>query len=412
LSIGTVLTAPIYDSGPRRSKLLGEQIEINEQFIKQLEARGVYSVSVSKRDLAAMEAGQPQGRLRKVSDHQYAASRLVTSRSRDIDDEIRCGEIRSSVEGSTDGPPIPAPSTRYDREAVTAEVARREQQVVYMDGLFQSLVRDDPSSADGLSDVCRSSIKAIVGDKDLFLALGLNPFSCDYPSRHSLHVCSVAIAIGVSLSLDDQSLIDLGTGCLVHDVGMLKLDRQIYKAKRDLSRRELIMLADHPVLTLDALACPGVSLSREARLVAYQIHERCDGSGYPRGTRADEIHQLSKIAAVADAYVGLVSNRWHRSGLIPYFAIEKILKSIPQGLYDAKVVRALLNTISLFPIGSFIETNDGRVGRVVRATGGTYTKPVIELWNNRHRQFEPDLVDLSKDSSIWVHRAVSTPGYV
>ena len=87
---------------------------------------------------------------------------------------------------------------------------------------------------------------------------------------------------------------------------------------------------------MDSLACPGVRLTRISRIVAYQIHERCDGSGYPRGMVGDDLHVLSKIAAVADAYVGLVSNRWHRKALMPYYAMEKMLHSIPQGLFDPK----------------------------------------------------------------------------
>ena len=409
LHLGSVLTAPIYDDGHPRTKLLGERIEINEQFLKQLKSRGIHSVSLSKRDLAAMRAGEPQGNRREVPDHEMHPAPLVTQHSEDMDGELGSMSIDSEIEASSDRPEIQSPTGRYDQEAVASEVSRREQQVEYMDDLFVKMVQNDPAETHGLSEVCGAAIRSVVQDKDLFLCLGLNPFSSDYPSRHSLHVCSVAISIGVTLGLDDQSLIDLGTGCLIHDVGMLKLDRQFFKAKRALTSSELSTLSGHPILTLEALACPGVTLSRVARIVAYQIHERCDGSGYPRGTKGDEIHYLAKIAAVADAYVGLVSNRWHRKGLIPYYAVEKLLNSIPLGLFDPKVVRGLLQTISLFPIGSFVETNDGRVARVVRATGETYTKPVIELWNAKHKQFEPDLVNLSRDPSIWAKRAIPTP---
>ena len=409
LSIGTVLSAPIYDTGHSRAKLLGEQIRINEQFLSQLKTRGIDHVSVSKRDIAALCAGEPQGNRRTVSDHHYQAATLETEFSREIDDQIKSSPIDSTIHPTNQPRQIETPTGRYDHEAVREEVAKREQQVAYMDDLFLKMVQRDPSDMQAVDNVCRSSIQAVVHDKDLFLCLGLNPFSSDYPSRHSLHVCSVAISIGVTLGLDNQSLNDLGTGCLIHDVGMLKLGRKIYKAKRQLSSSELSLLANHPILTLEALACPGVQLSRVARIVAYQIHERCNGSGYPRGTTSEDIHYLAKIAAVADAYVGLVSDRWHRRGLIPYFAVEKLLHSIPLGLFDPKVVRGLLETISLFPVGSYVETNDGRIGRVVRATGQTYTKPVIELWNDRHQHFEPDLVNLADDSLIWVTRAVASP---
>ena len=166
---------------------------------------------------------------------------------------------------------------------MNAAVKQREQQINYVEGLFVSMLAGSAAEADGLGDVCRDSLQSIVADKDLFLCLGLNPYDADYPSRHSLHVCTVALSIGVTLGLDDASLADLGTGCLIHDVGMMKLDHRLYKAKRRLTQKELYLLADHPVHTLDALACPGVQISRVARIVAYQIHERCNGTGYPRG---------------------------------------------------------------------------------------------------------------------------------
>ena len=247
---------------------------------------------------------------------------------------------------------------------MNAAVKQREQQINYVEGLFVSMLAGSAAEADGLGDVCRDSLQSIVADKDLFLCLGLNPYDADYPSRHSLHVCTVALSIGVTLGLDDASLADLGTGCLIHDVGMMKLDHRLYKAKRRLTQKELYLLADHPVHTLDALACPGVQISRVARIVAYQIHERCNGTGYPRGRRADDIHPLAKIAAVADAYVGLVSKRSYRPGLMPYHAMTKLLESIPLGFFDSKAVRGLLHSVSLFPIGSFVKLDIHRTARM------------------------------------------------
>jgi HD-GYP domain-containing protein (c-di-GMP phosphodiesterase class II) len=300
-------------------------------------------------------------------------------------------------------------SDHYDPQHKSLEVMRRERQVAYVDDLFAKLIEGAAAETEALSDVCRESIRAIVADKDLFLCLGLNPYDANYPARHSLHVATVAIAIGVVLGLDDEGLTDLGTGCLIHDVGMMKLDKRLYKSKRCLTPSELMKLAEHPVLTLDALASLGVGISRVARIVAYQIHERCDGSGYPRGRTNDEIHGLAKIAAVADAYIGLVSNRAHRRGMLPYFAIQKILESIPLGHFDPKAVRALLHAMSLFPVGSFVETSIGRIGRVVRSNGKAYLSPTIELWNEKHKQFDPDLVNLAEENSLRIVKASPVP---
>lgn len=412
LSIGAILSAPIFDPDTPGTKLLGAGMEISQPFLDQLASRGIASVSLSKRDMAAIAAGVPQGKRRQVSDHQYPTSTKHTQHSRDIDAVIEAKDASwvSDLEvAARTERPAEQRTDRYEAGAVSAAAQNREKQIAYVDDLFVKLVQGEGVDTDPLTDVCRDSIRSILQDRDLFLCLGLNPYDSDYPSRHSLHVCTVAISIGVMLGLDDQSLIDLGNGCLIHDVGMLKLDQRLYKSKRRLDEYELTTLADHPILTLEALACPGVRLTRIARIVAYQIHERCNGSGYPRGLKEDQVHSLAKIAAVADTYVGLVSNRWHRKGLMPYFAIEKLLNAVSAGLFDAKAVRGLLHAISLFPIGSFVETDDGRTARVVRATGQTYTQPIIEMWDEKNQRFEPDLINLTEESSLKIVRATQRP---
>jgi HD-GYP domain-containing protein (c-di-GMP phosphodiesterase class II) len=359
-----------------------------------------------------MHAGTPQGTRSKALDHQYPQSANLTEQAQELDDQISQSDFKASVEPSAEGMVDrlgPQRVDRYDHEQMELAVRQREQQVSYVEGLFVSMVEGASAETEALADVCSNALRSIVADKDMFLCLGLNPFDADYPSRHSLHVCTIALSMGVTLGLDDASLADLGTGCLIHDVGMMKLDRGLYKAKRRLTQKELLLLADHPVHTLEALACPGVRISRIARIVAYQIHERCNGSGYPRGRLADEIHPLARVAAVADAYVGLVSNRSHRPGLMPYHAITKLLESIPEGVFDPKAVRALLHTTSLFPIGSFVRLENDRIARVVRSTGESYMTPMIELWNEQHRQFESDVINLGEEPSIKIAGPLASP---
>lgn len=409
LQVGSILSAPIFEVGSDRTKLLGKDVQIDSIALRQLESRGVTNVSVSKRDLAAMVAGKPQGNRKKAPDHEYAPASLQTEYSRELDSELASLPPDSLSQQPLDARWNDPPLTAYDTEAVREKLAEREAHVSHIDSVFVELIRTGGVDDADLSSVCRKSLTSVLDDKDLFMRLGLNPFDSEYPSRHSLHVCSVAITIGVMLGLDDASLLDLGTGCLIHDVGMLKLDPGLYRNKRQLTQKELATLTQHPILTLEALACPGVELSRVARIVAYQIHERCNGSGYPRGRDSENIHSLAKIAMVADAYVGLVSNRQHRKAMLPYYAIEKILKTIPDGLFDGKAVRGLLHAMSLFPIGSFVETDDGRVARIVRSTGETFTQPIVEFWDTRHKRYDPDLVNLTKEDRVRIKRAIPTP---
>jgi HD-GYP domain-containing protein (c-di-GMP phosphodiesterase class II) len=189
------------------------------------------------------------------------------------------------------------------------------------------------------------------------------------------------MAIAVNMGYDKQTLMELGIGCLVQDVGMLMVDRRAYDSNRILTPDEFAEVTKHPVLTFEVLNKLMDWVPVSSRMVAYQVHERCDGSGYPRGRQATQIHELAKIAAVADVFVALLSSRPHRSPMIPYYAVEKIVFDAKNGLFDPDVVRALLKTVSLFPIGSWIELSDGRVGQVIRSSGDHWARPVVEVWN-------------------------------
>ena len=217
----------------------------------------------------------------------------------------------------------------------------------------------------------------------------------------------LAMSIGVQMGLDYEALMDLGLGCLMHDLGMLRVSSPTYRSKRVLDEAEFLEITRHPVETFELLERSCDSLPIASRMVAYQIHERCNGSGYPRGRTAEQIHPLAKIAAVADTHVALATSRPHRPGMLPYYIIETILQGVQQGLFDASVVRALLHTFSLFPIGSFVKLSDDRVGKVIRANRHEYVNPVIETWQPGRRGLGTEILDLSQTTGLSVVAPIS-----
>lgn len=112
--------------------------------------------------------------------------------------------------------------------------------------------------------------------------------------RHSIHVATIAMAIAVEMGLSRDQIVDLGIGCLVHDMGMQTTGAKMFQTKSKLSRTALGYLADHPVHAAELAGQLGDTISNPTKLVAYQMHERGDGSGYPRGLQAPQIHTLSR----------------------------------------------------------------------------------------------------------------------
>jgi HD-GYP domain-containing protein (c-di-GMP phosphodiesterase class II) len=225
-----------------------------------------------------------------------------------------------------------------------------------------------------------------------------------YPFSHSLQVANLATAVGVILEFDESSLVDIGVGCMLHDLGMLKIAPDLLNCKRPLERIEKLDITKHPALTFNMIEriC-GISLG--AKMVAYQMHERLDGSGYPRKRVASQIHPLAKVAMVADSFIAMTSPRPHRAAMLPYCAMQELIEQAKSGKYCPVAVRGLLHTVSLFPVGSFVELSDGRVGKVVRSNREHFTQPIVEVWRRLAPQ-DVETVDLLKNADLQITRAL------
>jgi HD-GYP domain-containing protein (c-di-GMP phosphodiesterase class II) len=180
----------------------------------------------------------------------------------------------------------------------------------------------------------------------------------------------------------------------------------LFDTKDKLTDGQLSKLANHPVKAIEVVTKYGDSLSQEVRMVVYQIHERCDGSGYPRGFHAEQIHPLAKIAAVADAFVGMVSPRKHRYAIQGFSANLALMEDAKNGKYDPRVIRALLHSTSLHPIGSRVELSNGRVGQIVRSGGANYVSPTIRMWSPNRMEAEPTIIDLAMERSLRITRSL------
>jgi HD-GYP domain-containing protein (c-di-GMP phosphodiesterase class II) len=218
----------------------------------------------------------------------------------------------------------------------------------------------------------------------------------------------LAMAIGTRMGLEQWQLIELGMGCWIHDVGMACVDPRLVEADRLLAAGEFAEIAKHPLRTFDIIEKNIDAIPVAARMVAYQIHERADGSGYPRGRTLAQTHPLARIAAVADTYAALVAPRPHRPGMQPYYAIEKVLADTKRGLFDPKAVRGLLETVGLFPIGSFVEfSNSDYIGRVIRSNGAQFALPIVEIHRRTAPETAPSIVDLAQDTTLKISRPIA-----
>ncbi|MDR0487292.1 MAG: HD-GYP domain-containing protein [Treponema sp.] len=205
----------------------------------------------------------------------------------------------------------------------------------------------------------------------------------NYLPSHSVRSTILAVIIGTYLKLPNHRLLELGVAALLHEVGMLKLPQQMYMSMRRLNEEEQKSIKSHPVLGYSMLKSLDFPLA--VCLAALEHHERENGSGYPRHLGGDKISLYSKIIAVACSYDALSSKRPHKEAKDGYTGMLELLKNEGKQ-YDDTVVRALVLSISIYPIGLYVLLSNGKKGQVIDVNPENPRFPIVQIFG----EFTPD----------------------
>lgn len=258
----------------------------------------------------------------------------------------------------------------------------------------------------------RGNIKNFVNmvslDFDLLpLVLAMQRTKDEYLFDHCVNVAVLSVSIAAQLGVDHEELMNIGLAGFLQDLGMLRIPGGIRLAPRSLTGEEVEVVRRHPYHTVALLQ--GIrGLPSVVRHVAFQVHERADGSGYPKGRVGSLIHPYAMIVGIADCYSAMTRPRPYRPAMTPYEAAKRILLDGSENRFDRTIVRAFLDAVALFPIGSIVELSDGRRATVVRANPDKHTRPVVEEIAEDGRP-TTRLIDLKKEERIQVVRAHTMP---
>jgi len=231
-------------------------------------------------------------------------------------------------------------------------------------------------------------LQGMVGDLDKQIELSSNVLLNlshmktydNYLFAHSVNVCVLSLIIGKAIKLSTEQLRELGVSALLHDYGMIQLERSIYDHDRKLTEEEWEKVKCHPRYGYDMLRASG-NFSEEMLSGILDHHERYDGSGYPSGKSGDEIGLYGKIIAVADVYDACVSMRKHRPRLTPHEALRNLLGNSKS--YDLQILKAFLTAMAIYPIGSIVKLNSGEIAKVVGINYGQPFRPDIRILIDR-----------------------------
>jgi HD-GYP domain-containing protein (c-di-GMP phosphodiesterase class II) len=161
-----------------------------------------------------------------------------------------------------------------------------------------------------------------------------------YIVEHSIDATVVGLSIGRRLVPED-SLRELGTGLFLQDIGKLALPPSLVHKPGPLAPDEWELMMQHPRLGLEFLRDDTI-ISSQSKAVVRSHHERWDGSGYPSGLVGEEISLFPRIAAVADVFGAVTSERFYAQALPRHEGIE-LIRSGSGRAFDPAVVEAFLD---------------------------------------------------------------------
>ncbi|MBD3108214.1 HD-GYP domain-containing protein [Bacillus sp. AGMB 02131] len=190
-------------------------------------------------------------------------------------------------------------------------------------------------------------------------------------------------------------------GTILHDVGKLKVPREILMKPGELADEEFAIIKKHTeygfVILKEVKTIPLV-----VALCAYQHHERLDGTGYPQGLKDEDIHYYAKIIAVADVFDAITSNRVYREAMLPHEGLE-ILYAGCGRLFDLQIVEAFRSAVAIYPVGVTVELSNRTVGIVKKQNIGLGDRPIIEIIEEDGKKLSsPYVINLSEKLDIVV----------
>jgi HD-GYP domain-containing protein (c-di-GMP phosphodiesterase class II) len=237
-------------------------------------------------------------------------------------------------------------------------------------------------------------IKRVVDQPSFILHLiKLSTTTKSYQAHHPVAVSIISSFLALKSGIQLKEIPQVSLAGYLHNIGQLKVDQDILNKNVALNQQEFKEIQQHPIYGYEILKkTPG--LSEGVIKASLQHHEREDGSGYPLGTKSNQIHPYAKIIAISDVYYAMCTERPYKKALSPFLVLDQ-LKSDSYGKLDTTYVYFFVELItSLISVGTKVLLSNGYIGEVVYIDKNSPTRPMINC--------NGELVNLQQSKEIYI----------
>ena len=328
----------------------------------------------------------------------------------EADNEHRLNEfqrliLKRGVRNVIVGPPSEGDADLEDESARKLAAKRTYQQSVSVTKeLFESVRMGRTPRLRHITHAVQSIVDQVLTNEVTMMGLSTLRGYDDYTYTNTVNVCIFSIAIGRRLGLSKPRLFDLGIAALLHDIGKSRVDVDIIMKAGELSAEEFSQMEAHT--WLGALGAFGLrqfgEIPLRGMITAYEHHMKVDLSGYPKSRRPRQLSVFSKIVAVADAYNSATTARSHAGAKSPDVVLRELWEDPSYG-HDPVLVKALINLLGIYPVGTCVILDTFEVGLVHAANSDAtqVDRPVVRILGDGSGSWldDPPLVDLAETES-------------
>ncbi len=251
--------------------------------------------------------------------------------------------------------------------------------------IFQSAHQQQVSDISVLNEMLRSLIDHCNADPHMLDALELK-ISREIQSirdidentgdlvQKSIMMMLYSIKTGQQLKLQQQELIHITIAAMLHHIGMVMIPDEIRHKKERLTRDELKHIKQAPEAAHTYLQSCHIE-DESILLAAAQAAERYDGSG-PGKLKGHEIAWSARLVGLLSMFEALTHFRPYRQRFLPRDAIRELVNHHKKS-FDPSMLKALIESISLYPVGTFVQINTGEIGQVIMVHNKFPLRPVV-----------------------------------